>query len=113
MIAVLTAVGAWFVRRFAAWGLGTIASLAFLGPLGPIVSGIASAIGAIVTAIFEIVAALARSAEGRVILAIAALGLSFLYLRLHYIEEGKTEARASFAATQKPCHAMGAERRKR
>ena len=57
MIAVFTSVGAWFVRRFAALGLGTIASLAFLGPLPPIVTGIANAIGAIVTAIFEIVAA--------------------------------------------------------
>jgi len=113
MISALMTIGAWFARRFAAWGLTNVATLAFLGPIGPIVTGIASAIGAIVTTIFEIVAALAKSAEGRVILAIAALGLSFLYLRFHYIEEGKAEARASFAAAQKPCHTIGAERRKR
>jgi|SRR5208337_747743 len=113
MIAVLTAIGALFARQLAAWKLTSIASFALLGPLGSIATGIAGAIGAIITAVFEIVTALARSAEGRVILAIAALGLSFLYLRFHYIEEGKAEARASFAALQKPCHAMCAERHKR
>ncbi|MGO8955338.1 MAG: hypothetical protein ACLPWS_06690 [Rhodomicrobium sp.] len=113
MIAVLTAIGAWFARQLAVSRLTSLASFALLGPLGSIATGIAGAIGAIVTAAFEIVAALARSAEGRVILAIAALGLSFLYLRFHYTEEGKAEARANFAALQRPCHAMGAERRKR
>jgi len=89
MISVLTALGTWIARGFAALGLGTVASLAFLGPAGPILTGIANAIGAIITAIFEIIASLAKSAEGRVILAIFALGLGFLYLRFHYIEEGK------------------------
>ena len=89
MIAVFASVGAWFARRFAALGLGTVASLAFLGPLSPILTGIANAIGAAITAISEIVASLSRSAEGRVVLALAALCLGFLYLRFHYIEEGK------------------------
>ncbi len=89
MIAVFSAFGAWIARGFAALGLRTVATLAFLGPAGPILTGIASAIGAIITAIFEIVASLAKSAEGRVILALLALGLGFLYLRFHYIEEGK------------------------
>jgi hypothetical protein len=89
MIAVFTALGAWIARGFTALGLRTVASLAFLGPVGPILTSIATAIGAIITAIFEIVASLAKSAEGRVILAFLALGLGFLYLRFHYIEEGK------------------------
>ncbi len=89
MIAVFTAIGAWFARRVAALGLGTLASLAFLGPAAPILTGIANAIGSTITAIFEILASLSKSAEGRVVLALAALGLGFLYLRFHYIEEGK------------------------
>jgi len=92
MIAVFTAIGTWFAGRMAALGLGTVASLAFLGPVGPTVTGIANAIGSIITAIFEIIASLAKSAEGRVILALLALGLGFLYLRFHYIEEGKAMA---------------------
>lgn len=89
MISVLAAFGAWIARSFAALGLGAVTSLALLGPVGPILTGVANAIGAIITAIFEIVASLAKSAEGRVILALFALGLGFLYLRFHYIEEGK------------------------
>lgn len=89
MIAVFTALGAWIARGLAATGLRTVASFAFLGPVGPILTGIANAIGAIITAIFEIVASLAKSPEGRVILAFLALGLGFLYTRFHYIEEGK------------------------
>ncbi len=92
MIAVFTAIGTWIAARFATLGLGAVASLALLGPLGPIMTGIANAIGAIITAIFEIIASLAKSAEGRVILALLALGLGFLYLRFHYIEEGKAMA---------------------
>jgi hypothetical protein len=89
MTAIFTALGAWLSRRLAAFGLSTALSLAFLGPAGPILTGIANAIGATITAIFEILVALSRSAEGRVFLAMAALGLGFLYLRFHYIEEGK------------------------
>ena len=89
MIAIFKAAGAWLARGFPALGLGTVASLAFLGPMGPILTGIANAIGATITAIFEIIASLSRSAEGRVVLALAAFGLGFLYLRFHYIEEGK------------------------
>jgi hypothetical protein len=92
MIAIIKSAGAIIVRAVAALGLKGAASLAFLGPLGPIVSGVAGAIGSIITAVFEIVAALARSAEGRIVLALAALGLSFLYLRFHYMEEGRSLA---------------------
>lgn len=113
MIAVFTAIGAWLARRFAAWGIGSIATLAFLGPLGPMLTGIANAIGSALTAVFEIIASLAKSAEGRVVLAIAAAAIGFLYLRFHYIEEGKAEARAQLAATHRPCPAPVHERAKR
>lgn len=113
MTAVLSAIGAWFARRLAAWGIGSIATLALLGPLGPILTGIANAIGSIITAIFEIVASLAKSAEGRLILAIAAAAIGFLYLRFHYIEEGKAEARAQLASIHRPCPAPVHERGKR
>lgn len=109
MIAVFAAIGAWLARGFAALGLGTVASLAFLGPLGPILAGIATAIGAAITAIFEIVASLSRSAEGRVVLAIAAFGLGFLYLRFHYIEEGK--AMVQPRTIEKIVHASCARRK--
>jgi len=89
MTAVFTVLKAWLSRRLAAFGLSTVLSLAFLGPAAPVLAGIANAIGATITAIFEIVLALSKSAEGRVFLAIAALGIGFLYMRFHYIEEGK------------------------
>jgi hypothetical protein len=89
MISVLTSISAWIARRIAALGLGAVASAALLGPIGPIVTGIANAIGATITAVFEIVVSLSKSAEGRVVLALVALGLGFLYLRFHYIEQGK------------------------
>ncbi|MBI4723864.1 MAG: hypothetical protein HY765_02300 [Rhodomicrobium sp.] len=112
MGALLT-IGAWFVRRIAAWGLGTAATLAFLSPAGPILTGIANAIGAIITAIFEIIVSLSKSAEGRVALSLAAAALGFLYLRFHYIEEGKAEARAKFTALHKPCAMQKVAGRKR
>jgi hypothetical protein len=113
MIAVFSAIGAWFVRRFAAWGIGGIATLAFLGPVGPVVSGIANAIGALLTATFEIVASMSKSAEGRVLLGLLVAALGFLYLRFHYIEEGKSLAHASLALSQKHCPALESGRRKR
>jgi hypothetical protein len=92
MLSIVTTVGGWIAGRLGAWGLGSLASLAFLGPLAPIITGAANAIGAIVTAIFEIIVALSKSPEGRVVLGIAAAGVCFLYLRFHYIEEGKAMA---------------------
>ncbi|MFY9641875.1 MAG: hypothetical protein WCD20_15950 [Rhodomicrobium sp.] len=105
MIGVFTAIGAWIAGRLGALGLGTVASLAFLGPFGPIVTGVANAIGSVITAIFEIIASLAKSAEGRVVLALLALGLGFLYLRFHYIEEGKAmvHPRTIEKITRLPC----------
>ncbi len=105
MIAVISVIGAWIARRAAAWGIGKVAALAFLGPVGVIMSSIANAIGSAITATFEIIASLSKSAEGRVVLAIAALGFSFLYLRFHYIEEGKADARAHFRITKVNCPA--------
>ncbi len=83
-------------------GLST-AGLALLGPLAPVITGIAQFVGAIVTAIGEILASLSKSAEGRVALALAAALLGFLYLRFHYIEEGKAIGRAEASAVHKPC----------
>ncbi len=105
-----------FWDRFAAaaakFGLSATA-LALVGPLGPIISGIGQVIGAAVTAIGEILASLSKSAEGRVALCLIAATLGFLYLRFHYIEEGKAIARAKFAIIQKPCPAPRIERRSR
>jgi len=90
-----------------ATGAASVAVLAFLGPLAPVISGIGQFIGAIITAIGEILASLSKSAEGRVALCLVAAVLGFLYLRFHYIEEGREQgkaiASAKYAATQKPC----------
>ena len=83
-------------------GLST-AGLALLGPLAPIISGLAQLIGAAITAAAEILASLSKSAEGRVVLALAAALIGFLYLRFHYIEEGKAIGRAEIAAMHKAC----------
>jgi hypothetical protein len=95
MIAVLTGLWSWIARRFTAWGLGSLLSLSFLGPLAPILTGIANAIGAAITAIFEILVSLSKSPEGRVTLGIAAASLTVLYLRFHYIEEGRALGRTA------------------
>jgi hypothetical protein len=109
MISILTTIGAWLARRFASLGLGSLASVALLGPLAPIVNGIANAIGATITAVFEIILSLSKSAEGRVVLGLMALGLSFLYLRYHFIEEGK--AMVHPRVVEKVVHAPCARRR--
>lgn len=93
--------------------IGLPAALAFLSPLAPVVSGIAQFIGAVVTAIGEILAALSKSAEGRVALCMLAALLGLLYLRFHYIEEGKAIERSKIIATYKHCHASRIERRSR
>ena len=77
--------------------------LALLGPLAPVITGVAQFVGAVATAIGEILASLSKSAEGRIALALAAALLGFLYLRFHYIEEGKAMGRAEAAAAHKPC----------
>jgi len=109
MISVFASIGAWLARRIAALGLGAITSVGLLGPLGPIVTGIANAIGATITAIFEIIVSLSRSAEGRVVLGLITAGLGFLYLRFHYIEEGKAMVRPQ--VIQKMVHAPCARRK--
>jgi len=101
-LALITSLGGRFAAGAAKLGLSA-ASLAFLGPLAPIITGTGQFIGAAVTAIGEILASLSKSAEGRVALALAAALVGFLYLRLHYIEEGKAIAKAQIAATHKPC----------
>src|SRR5262249_52295877 len=98
-----------WVAKSAMWA----SVLAIIGPLGPIISGTAQLIGSVITAICEIVVSLSKSAEGRVVLAMVAAGLSFLYLRFHYIEEGKSLARAKVMAMRKPCVAAFPERPRR
>jgi hypothetical protein len=95
MMAILGSIGTWIAGRITAWGLGGILSLSFLGPVAPILTGIANAIGAAITAIFEILVSLSKSPEGRVVLGIAAAGFAILYLRFHYIEEGRALGRAT------------------
>ena len=89
------------------------AALALLGLLGPILSGIGQFIGGAVTAIGEIIASLSKSAEGRVALCLVAALLGFLYLRFHYIEEGKALASAKLAVHHKACPPARIERRSR
>ncbi len=110
-LAFIASLGGRLAAGAAKFGLSA-AVLALLGPLSPVISGIAQFVGAVVTAIGEILASLSKSAEGRVALALAAMLLGFLYLRFHYIEEGKGIARVEAAATQKPCPAK-IERRSR
>ena len=78
-----------------------------LGVMGPAISGVATLVGGIFQAAGEIVVSLSKSPEGRVILALIGAAAAFLYLRFHYIEEGKAQALAhpktAFAA--KPCPA--------
>ncbi len=110
-LAFIASLGGRFAAAAARFGLSA-AGMAFLGPVAPIISGTAQFVGAVITAVGEILASLSKSAEGRVVLALAAAVLGFLYLRFHYIEEGKAIAKAEIAATQKPCHAK-TERRSR
>ena len=105
-LAFFTSFGGRILTGVAKLGLPT-AALALLGPAAPIITGIAQFLGSAVTAAGEI-----KSAEGRVALALAAALIGFLYLRFHYIEEGRAIARAQIAATQKPCPAK-IERRRR
>ncbi len=86
---------------------------ALLGFVAPALSGLAAFIGGIFQAVSEIVVSLSKSPEGRVILALIAAAAAFLYLRFHYIEEGKALARAGAAAITKPCPASHEQRRKR
>ncbi len=103
-LAIIASLGGRFAAGAAKLGLST-AGLALLGPFTPIIGGIAQFVGAAVTAVGEILASLSKSAEGRVALALAAALIGFLYLRFHYIEEGKAIAKAEVAATHKPCPA--------
>jgi hypothetical protein len=114
MSTLLALIGALWARIAAvAVKIGLPAALAFLNPLTPIVTGIGNFIGAIVTAVGEILAALSKSAEGRVALCLIAALAGFLYLRFHYIQEGKAIERAKIATAHKPCPASRVERRSR
>lgn len=96
---------------------GRLLASAFLGPIAPILTGIGQLIGGVITAFAEIVAALAKSPEGRVALCLVAAGLGFFFLRYHYIEEGRaigrTQVRPKIVTVQKPCAASVMDRRKK
>jgi hypothetical protein len=105
-----------FISTFISWASKTLAVAswtAWLGPLAPIVAGAAQFIGGIFQAVIEIVVAMSKSAEGRVMLAFIAAGLGFLYLRFHYIEEGKAMARVAAIAVRRACPSSVPERRRR
>ena len=108
-LALFTSLGGRILTSIAKSGVST-AGLALLGPATPIITGIAQFLGSVLTAVGEILASLSKSAEGRVTLALAAAVLGFLYLRFHYIEEGKAIAKAEIAATHKPCPVKMARR---
>lgn len=78
----------WLVKL----GIGSLANLAFLGPIAPILTAIGQFIGSIISAIAEIIGAMARSYEGRIALAAIVAGFAGLYLRWHYILQGRAEA---------------------
>ena len=111
LLAFFTSFGGRLLAGFAKLGIAT-AGLALLGPAAPIIIGIAQFLGSAVTAVGEILASLSKSAEGRLALGLAAALVGFLYLRFHYIEEGKAIARAQIVAAQKTCPAK-IERRSR
>ena len=73
-------------------GLGSLSSLAFLGPVGPVLTAIGTFIGSIISAIAEIIGAMARSYEGRIALVAIVTGLGLLWGRWHYIQQGRAEA---------------------
>jgi hypothetical protein len=105
-----------FVSAFISWASKTLAAASWTvlrGPLAPIVSGAAQFIGGIFQAVIEIVVAMSKSPEGRVMLALIAAGLGFLYLRFHFIEEGKAMARVTAVAARNACPSSVPERRKR
>ena len=92
---------------------GLLVGLSFLGPLAPAVRGIATFIGSIFSAIAEIITSMAKSVEGRVGLAVGAAFLGGVYLRFHYIEEGRQlEHRPVYAAGVKDGFAQGYARAK-
>lgn len=83
----------WVLGRVAAWGLSGI-----VAQVAPIVIGIVKLGGAILSAIAEIIMALARSPEGRVVLGLLVGALAFLYVRFHYIQEGVAREQVQSAA---------------
>jgi hypothetical protein len=85
-LGILGTVGGWLFRRVTSWGLGALV---------PVLGSIGQFVGAIVTAIAEIIVAMAKSPEGRVGLMLIAAAFGFLYLRFHYFEQGKAEGVAS------------------
>jgi hypothetical protein len=83
--AVLGSLVGWVTRRAAAAGLASVT-----GILGSSLK----AVGLLLEALAEIVVSLARSPEGRVVLVIVLIGAGSLYVRHHYLEQGRAEGYA-------------------
>jgi fumarate reductase subunit D len=77
---------------------GAFAGSTLLAWVVPLLTGVGGAVGTIAQAVAEIVLALAKSPEGRVVLFLAALGCAGLYGRYHYIEQGRAEVRVAARA---------------
>jgi hypothetical protein len=90
----MNAVLSWFMGRLTAWGVSSL-----LGPLAPILSAVGTFCGAVISAVGEILVAMAKSYEGRIALFALAICGALLYGRYHYVEQGKergiTMARAT------------------
>ena len=72
---------------------GAFAGKALFSWVVPLLTGTGGAVGTILQAFAEIILALAKSPEGRVVLLMAALFSAGLYGRFHYIQQGRAEAR--------------------
>jgi hypothetical protein len=101
-----------FFARLAGWVAKSVFWSGLLGAVGPIVSAIATLIGGFISAVSEIVVSLSKSPEGRVVLGICAAGLGFLYLRFHYIEEGKAMVQAKTVMVERQCAPVRKDNRK-
>lgn len=92
LLKIVPTLGGWVAKI----GLGSLAGLGLLGPIAPILTAIGTFIGSIISAIAEIIGAMSRSYEGRIALAAIVAGVGLLYLRWHYIEQGRAEAPVKF-----------------
>ena len=92
MLTILTKVLGTAASFAAKLGLSNLLNLGLLGPVGPVLTSIGQLIGSFISAVAEIIGAMARSYEGRWALAAIVIALSGLYLRWHYIEQGRAEA---------------------
>ena len=92
MLQILSKALPWALSLAGKLGLSGLLNLGFLGPVGPVLTAIGQFIGSLISAVAEIIGAMARSYEGRIALATIVAALLVLYGRWHYIEQGRAEA---------------------